>query len=572
MASVHDRTLRQRLTRRRLLGGAAATGLGAAGLALVGCDGDDGGGLATPETPEADETPTLGGILKQRQEQSFPSLSPFGPTGLYPSGVSGILAYDHLWYVPLDTGEVVPFLAQDDGIEMADPEGLETVVTIKEAFYHDKPPVDGREVRATDIPPSWEAFRDDPFGLGRQWLREIMESVTASDDRTLVIKQKRPFAWMFGPTAAGDPTSSSILPVETLDEELFDLSQDVIGSGRFFLESHRGGENLKFRAHPNWRIPGEPFLGGVDYILITDFASSEAQFRAGNLDTVEFQNKLQADRMKDELGDEIVPTQELGLPYASLMLKMMPPFDDPRVREAIHLAVDRQELIQGVTLDPEGGVPAGIVPPGQELYTLSQDELAEDYFRHDPDAARALLEEAEFPFDQEFPLLFGSPDEEESNRAQILKEQLGRIGINIKLDPQDLLSVWIPRVLVQGDFVITTFPHLSYEDPFLPLALYTDSSPIGALDPDRGRNAMGFFDPEITQAADDAARELDFEARAEKVKAAQRLIIEKRAPLINLYSKVDFGARYRWVKGVVTGRGTYGLFNGQVWIDESLRG
>ncbi|MBI4570535.1 MAG: ABC transporter substrate-binding protein [Chloroflexi bacterium] len=570
MARIYDRYLRQRLSRRRVLKTVGGTAIGAGAVALVGCgDGGGGSGTSNGPTPNPNETPTVGGILRVQQTFPFPSLSPFGLTALASSLVFGFTAYDHLWYVPIDTGETVPMLAS--AVEVPDPEGLEVICPIQQAFYHDKPPVSGRQVVASDVVESWIKFRDDPFGLGRAWLREIMESVKAPDEQTVVIKQKRPFAWMFGVTAAGSPASSSVLPAETLD--LGDLlAGDVIGSGRLFLESHRNGENLKFRAFPRWRIPGEPFLGGLDYILITEPTAAQAQFRAGNLDQITFNNKLEADQMQGELGDRITITSELTRSYHVLMLKMTPPWDDERVRHAINLALDRQELIQLVELDPAGGEPCGIVPPAQSLYALDPgDADMQEYFRHNTEEARALLEEASFPFDREFALKYPS-NEEIAKRAQVIKDQLGRAGVKVRLEDQDLLTVWLPRTLNQGEFDMTLFTQLPYEDPYLPLGFYTNQAPIGPQDDPRGRNNMGFFDDEVIAAADAAARELDLDARVEKVREAQRLIIRKWGPMLNLYSSVDFSARWNWYKGWTTGQGSYSLFNGRAWIDTALRG
>ncbi|OGO49430.1 MAG: hypothetical protein A2148_08100 [Chloroflexi bacterium RBG_16_68_14] len=571
MARIYDRILKQRLSRRRLLGRAGGAALGVGALTLAGCAGDGGTGPSGGLTPEADETPTKGGILRMQQNAPYPSLSPFGLTSLLSSLVFGFTTYDHLWYVPLDTGEIVPFLAEDDGIEIVDPDALQVNITIREAYYHDKPPVSGRRVLASDVPASWAKFRDDPFGLGREWLRRIMESVEAPDERTVVIKQKRPFAWMFGITAAGSPASSSVLPAEILDNDEF-LARDVIGSGRFFLESHRNGGNLKFRVHPRWRIPGEPYVGGLDYILITEATAAQAQFRAGNLDTISLGNKLEADQMKADLGDQIIITSDLSRDYSVLMLKMTPPFDDERVRHAINLAIDREELIQLVELDPAGGVRAGIVPPAQALYALDEDDPAlQEYFRHDTEEARRLLEEADFPFEREFTLKFWS-SEENAKQAQVLKDQLGRAGVKVRLEDQDLLTVWLPRTLNQGEFDMTSFTQLPYEDPYLPLTFYTNESPIGPQDDVRGRNNMGFFDDEVIAAVAAANTEMEFEPRVEKVREAQRLIIGKWGPMLNLYSSVGFGARWHWFKGTVEGRGSFGLFNGRSWIDTSLRG
>src|SRR3972149_10526155 len=155
MARVYDRFLSQRLSRRRRLGASAAAGLSAAAIAAVGCRGD--GGTTTRRTPSANETPTTDGVLRIRQPANvpLPSMSPFGLTALISSLIFGYTTYDHLWYVPIDTGEIELMLAEN--VEIVDEQGLGTIVTIREAYYHDKPPVSGRQVLATDVPPGWAA-------------------------------------------------------------------------------------------------------------------------------------------------------------------------------------------------------------------------------------------------------------------------------------------------------------------------------------------------------------------------------------------------------------------------------
>lgn len=570
MARVWDDILRQRISRRRALAGSAT--LSAAGIALVACNsGGKTGGNPTGEPPD-DGTPTKGGIIHLRQpgNTNFPSLSPFGATALISTLVFGFTTYDHLWYVPIDTGEPENMLASE--LEIID-EGLQVNVTLQEAFFHDKAPASGRQVLGSDVKASWEAFRDDPFGLGREWLKDIVESLEAPEDRLFVIKQKRPWAWMFGTAGAGSPASSSVLAAETIDGTQFDLANDVLGSGRFFLESHRGGANLKMRTFPRWRVSGEPYLGGVDLVLIPDFSSAEAQFAAGEIDQLDFQNKLQADQMFDRLGDDIYLRDELSRAYRALMIKQIPPFDNPLVTKALRLAINREELIQLVERDVAGGVTCGIVPPAQELFALPPDDPdMVEYMRYDPDEARSLLEQASFPFDEEFTLLISSPNEELADAAQVLKDQFSRVGVNLRIEAQDLLSVWVPRVLLQADYTMTLFTHLAYEDPYLPLAFYTTFSPIGPRDDAKGRNSMLFYDQEIDDAVDASSLELELEPRIEKVKAAQRLIMQKEAPMINLYSSVSFTGRWNWLKDVVIGRGSFGLFSGRTWIDTGLRG
>ena len=579
MARTYDRFLRQRLSRRRLLAGAGGTALGAAALAACG---GGGGTTVTSETPAAtsatpaEEVITKDGVLHSSHTTVLPSLNVFGAAALAPALTFGFSVFDHLWYVPLDTQEVELFLASN--IENPDEQGLEIIISMQEAFFHDKPPVNGRQVLARDVKASYDAYAADMLAPGHDWFRNIMESVEAPDNLTVIIRQKQPYAWVYHSAGAGSPAWSSILPEETLPtilpdgtlgEDTFGLSQDLIGSGRLKLVENRSGEFFRLERHEKWRVPGEPFLAALESSLIAEPALRQAAFRARELDTVPLSNKLEADQMEDQLGDQIYITSDLSRSYHTIMLSMRnTPFDNPNVRKAIRLAINRQALILGVTAgDPEGGVMSGPVPPAQSAFAVPEEE---EYFRHAPEEARALLEEAAFPFDREFVLKYPSSETQEK-RATLLKEQFGVVGIKVRIEGEDLLAKWLPQTLQTGDFDMTVYTQLPYDDPTFPLVFFTTHSALGGEDP-RGRNNMDFFDDEITAAADAVDSELNPEARNEKVKDAIRLIMEKEAPMINLYSSVSYTARWNWYKGLVIGRGSYGGFNGRRWIDTSLRG
>ena len=569
MGRVHDRILKQRLSRRRLL---ATAGTAAAGTALVAACG--GGGTPSPDATAApgasptagEEVITKDGILHSSHTQVLPSLSLFGATALIPGLTFGFTVFDHLWYVPLDTQVIELMLATN--IENPDGEGLEIIVTIGDSFFHDKPPTNGRPVLARDVKASYDAFAADDLAPGGDWFRNIFDRVDAPDDHTVVIRQQRPYAWVFHTAGAGSPVSSSILPEETLPGSDYDLSQDLIGSGRMVITDSRS-EKFILARHPNWRIPGEPFLAGIESSLISEPALRQAAFRAGDIDTVPLANSLEADQMKADLGDQVTISSELSRAYTTLQLNLkLPAFQDLRVRKAIRLAINRRGLIQGIELDAEGGAPSGPVPPIQTAFKIPEEE---EYFRFAPEEARTLLEAAGFDFDKEFTLKFHTAGEEQQKLALLLQEQLGEVGIKINIQGEDLLSVWLPRSLQTGDYEMTSYTQLPYDDPSFPLVFFTSHSALGVDEP-RGRNNMDFFDDEITAAADAVDAELDGELRTELVKDAIRLIMEKEAPMINLFSAVSFTGRRHWYKGWVTGRGSFGAFNGRNWIDTNIRG
>ncbi len=563
----------QRVSRRKVLAGAAVGGAAIGSIAIVGCGGGSKktstAGSPTPQsTPRTatdgtqDGTPKPGGIMNVRQAGALPSMKVFGPSilalaqGLY----LGFLVYDHMWYVPTDTGVRELFLAT----QLEQPDPLTVIATIGDATFHDKPPVNGRKVLASDIAASFKRFREE-IGIGYDWLHEVMDDIVAVDERTVKITQKQPWAWVYTSSNAGSPISSSILPEEILHNDDI-LQKDAIGSGAWTLASHDNGSNIKLRKFQNFRqfagtdsIAGQPFMDGIDNKLITDDVAALAAFKAGEIDTYGFTSKTEAEDTMDEMGSKIVVGSDLGRDYVTLMLKYEPPFLDQRVRQAFNLLINRDEAIQLLT---EGSaIKAGPVPPAHKLYALPEDDPdLKEYFRHDIAEAKQLLEAASFDFDQELELKH-SVRPVDSELAQVLQQQLAAGGVKVKLAPEDLVK-WFSQSLGQGNFHMTCFLHLAYEDPDLPLRFYRGGS--GAL-----KNFMNYQDNDVDAAISAAATELDETARIEKVKAAQKVIMKKYAPMLNIYSEIGYGGRYDYVKGSISGRGSYGLFARTNWLDKA---
>ena len=122
---------------------------------------------------------------------------------------------------------------------------------------------------------------------------------------------------------------------------------------------------------------------------------------------------------------------------------------------------------------------------------------------------------------------------------------------------------WFSQTLNQSDFQLTCFQHLAYEDPDLPLRFYVGEGDL--------TNFMKYSEPKVNDAILAAASELDEDARVEKVYEAQRVIMSEYAPMLNLHSpnQLRRGAT-SYVKGSITGRGSYGAFNRTTWLDDEV--
>ena len=245
-----------RVSRRRLLGGASAAGLGAAGLALVGC-GDDGNGKATPggggTGTQAAGSPTAAqvkrdGIYRARQATPLATINPWG--GLDTASTWGMYLpiYDRLIVTPGDTMVTENFLAEK--IEVADP--LHFTIKIKPAVFQNRPPVNGRAVTAEDIKGTMMGVQAAPKLPKDPWWNDVLDKVEVLDEKTVTFTLKKPDASTFYATKLAGPWHALVIPREhTADPSLMD--KDLIGSGLFEFVSHQDGANLKVKRNETYR-------------------------------------------------------------------------------------------------------------------------------------------------------------------------------------------------------------------------------------------------------------------------------------------------------------------------------
>jgi peptide/nickel transport system substrate-binding protein len=558
----------RQLPRRRLLAGGTTAALGAAAWALTGCsdsdddDGEDatptGGGGTRPGTPTAPTPTTAGevinkdGINKVRQSAIFATINPYA--GLDSGLTWGFTVFDHLWYVPLDTGIRENFLATN--IEQQD--ATHFTVTIGESFFHDKPPINGRPVKAQDIKASFESAAKQTKISNTSWWTEVLDTITTPDEKTLNFTLKKVDAWTFSSSNAGSPIGSSILPQEIAADPSF-MDRDLIGSGRYQFVSHENGTNFKLKRNEKWRVPGEPYLAGVEYKLIQEQAAALAAFSAQEIYSVGFNNRLEREDMEKKHGKEInVEAEETRVVWV-LLCRGDGQWADPRVPQAFSLALDRQEMINLMNFG-EGRI-SGPVPPAFGE-ALPEKEILDTWGKHDPAEAKKQLAATAFDTSKEYSFKYPVLGDRYQQFATIAKSQLEKtLGLKIKLVPEEF-GRWLSQSLYGSDFDgFQGFTSLSYDDPTSYIAIYTKLY--------GGRpNWAGWKNDELDAAVNAQKAILDDRERLKAVQEIQRKAWKAGAPFIPTFVAVGSGASWGFVKGRVTGRGSYGAFNGKVYIDK----
>jgi peptide/nickel transport system substrate-binding protein len=207
--------------------------------------------------------------------------------------------------------------------------------------FHNKPPVNAREVTADDVKYSLERF------MAKSAFRTRFEPVTGVDvvDRyTVRVTLKEPYAPFLNHLA--NPSFCAILPREVEDRfKDFNTPEAVIGTGPFVLKSYDKGVRVVFERNPDYFMKGLPYLDGVVIDITPDAAARVAVLRSGKAELPHIWGWISPEEAKavQKTNPELTLTPYLiiGLPYISFRTDQ-PPFNDVRVRRAVSLALDRK--------------------------------------------------------------------------------------------------------------------------------------------------------------------------------------------------------------------------------------
>jgi peptide/nickel transport system substrate-binding protein len=160
--------------------------------------------------------------------------------------------------------------------------------------FHNKPPVNGREVKAPDVKYSLERF------AARSGFRsrfDDVERIEIVDDYTVKIITKHPFAPMLINLAT--PSYCVILPKEVEDKYGdFNKAEAAIGTGPFTLESYERGIKLVFKRNPNFYVKGLPYLDGVEWQITPDAAARLSLLRTGKVEFLHVHGFLQGEEAR----------------------------------------------------------------------------------------------------------------------------------------------------------------------------------------------------------------------------------------------------------------------------------
>lgn len=336
-----------------------------------------------------------------------------------------VLVYENLTWVDND---VVPQPQLAESWEISD-DGLEYVFHLREGvMFHN-----GKELDAEDVKYSLERQLDPEVGSAGRGDLTMIATIEVLDDYTLRITLVSPT----GPfLAALGGRYNAVIPKDSApDGET--LRRTAIGTGPFMVDEFVPGERLVLTKNDNYWDEGKPCLDELTIQVIPDEQSTLAGLRAGTIDMAALEDANNYLLLENE--PDLVLTRTPAIKHDTFELPCdIEPLTDPRVRRAIALAIDQEEIMEAGALGL--GRVAGVMPMAMGFWALPPEELP--YDTRDLERSQELLEEAGYPdgFDMTLRTIVGYGTM--AANAPVIADNLSDIGINVDVETVDL-GVWI---------------------------------------------------------------------------------------------------------------------------------
>ncbi len=226
--------------------------------------------------------------------------------------------------------------------------------------------------------------------------------VAAPDDATVIITLGTPAPYL--PTLLSHPATCPVhRPTLEHNPQAIARPGTMVGNGAFVLKEWVPGAYILIERNHHYWNDQTTRLEGVRYLLISDENAELARYRGGELQITYVVPRGQFDWIRSHLADQLHVSPQLSTYYYGFNLRRFPFKDQPKLRRALSLVIDREKLTRLVLR--VGELPAyGWVPPGVDNYTSQSFDYAELPMRARINEAQRLYQEA--GYSRERPLRF----------------------------------------------------------------------------------------------------------------------------------------------------------------------
>lgn len=379
-------------------------------------------------------------------------------------------------------------------------------------------------------------------GSGRKSELGPVESVEATDAKTVVVKLSKPFAPL---TAALSDRAGAIMSPKAIKElgDKFATAPACVGAFKF--KEHVPANSITLEKDPNYYDADKVNFDTITYQILTDASIRAANLRSGDVqvaDTLSPQNVPDLDKdsslavlRASSLGYQgltfnVGNTDGVGTPAGKIDTPLA---QNPKIRQAFELALDREALIKVVFNDLYNVACSPIAP--QSIFSTP---ASQECTPHDPAKAKELLTEAgvQTPFKLKMSV---SNNPDSMRLAQALQSMVKDGGFELEILPVEYTTLLDQQDA--GDFEMLALGWSGRVDP--------DANITNFVGTGGSQNVAGFNDPAVDGLLEKARVEQDPKVRADLYAQVVAKLHEAN-PLIYTHRLVTMTGVSNTVKGV----------------------
>ena len=404
---------------------------------------------------------------------------------------------------------------------------------------------DNHPITCKDVLFTWKAVTHPdtrtPYGSDYQ----LVSSAQCINDYQFIAKYKEPYAPALETWASLHILPEHLLKNEDINNTYFSLNP--VGSNYYSLDSWVTGQQLKLKGNPN-AVHGKPLIDNKVSRIIPDLSSQFMELIAGNIDLMSI-NPIQYSRVfpnRPELNKKINLYKEMGNGYTYFGFNLKKrPFDDINVRKAISLAIDRQEIIDGVLL----GLGEEITSPYKPGTYWENKNIKKLSFN--PEKAKELLENSGYRLNNNIyekdviPLSFEILTNQNKQRemtAVLIKRRLQDIGIDASIRVIEWAS-FVNRFIKTGEFQAVVLGWSLSLDPDQYSIWHSSQQGPGQF------NFIGYSNKTVDNLLEKGRQELNKEKRKAIYNYFSSILYDDQ-PIIYLYAGYGLSAIHKKIKGV----------------------
>ena len=398
---------------------------------------------------------------------------------------------------------------------------------------------DGSPLTANDFVYSWKRIADPstaaPYGYDLlnliRGFEEASEgnvdalAVSAPDDKTFVVELTSPCVYFDKICAFAVMVPVQQATIEANGDSWWTNPKTYITDGPYYMTDFTDGAQIVFEKNPNYWDAANITFDKIVWHLIEDSNAAYSAYQDGNIDMIKDVPTEEIPSLSGSAEFNVEPI--MGTYYVTFNCNKEP-FNDPKVREALSLAIDRK-YVAGTIMQGTYSPATNFVGPGvsDEKDGSSFEEVtAEKYGNHfdvdnydaDLEKAKSLLAEAGYPDGKGFPAFKYLTNDTAYHKpvAEYLQSAWGELGLNMTIDIQEWKTVTADRRAGNFDVARNGWVY-DWDDP---------SNMINLLETDNGNNDGKYSNPDFDAAVDAARMTTDLTEHYDKLHEAEQIMLK----------------------------------------------